>query len=152
MAIASTTSPNSTNLGSMNPVNPAAAIEISDGAVVLPDTHTYDVLAGLGRFLKFALLGMDTDRPSVYFINSKTHDYHYDLLDAVGLDYEQNVYFGEISYDPIQVALDGSQGVYRYSINFTPIPLLQPYGAYPYAARRQHAAARGQLELACAES
>ena len=108
------------DLGAMNPVNPAAAIEISDGAVVLPDTHTYDVLAGLGRFLKFALLGMDTDRPSVYFINSKTHDYHYDLLDALGLDYEQNVYFGAISYDPIQVAPDGSQGVYRYSINSLP--------------------------------
>ena len=108
------------NLGSMNPVNPAAAIEISDGAVVLPDTHTYDVLAGQGRFLKFALLGMDTDRPSVYFINAKTHDFHDFFLDAIGLDYEQNVYFGEIAYDPIRVAPDGSQGVYRYSINSLP--------------------------------
>ena len=104
----------------MNPVNPAAAIEISDGAVVLPDTHTYDVLAGQGRFLKFALLGMDTDRPSVYFINAKTHDFHDFFLDAIGLDYEQNVYFGEIAYDPIRVAPDGSQGVYRYSINSLP--------------------------------
>ena len=108
------------DLGSMNPVNPAAAIEISDGAVVLPDTHTYDVLAGQGRFLKFALLGMDTDRPSVYFINAKTHDFHDFFLDAIGLDYEQNVYFGEIAYDPIRVAPDGSQGVYRYSINSLP--------------------------------
>ena len=108
------------DLGAMNPVNPAAAIEISDGAVVLPDTHTYDVLAGQGRFLKFALLGMDTDRPSVYFINAKTHDFHDFFLDAIGLDYEQNAYFGEIAYDPIRVAPDGSQGVYRYSINSLP--------------------------------
>ena len=77
------------NLGSMNPVNPAAAIELSDGAVVLPDRETVETLSfedSSGTlFLKFLLIDMDTDRPLVYFQNTERVRPHIAILDAVGL-------------------------------------------------------------------
>ena len=99
----------------MNPVNPAAAIEPSDGAVVLPDPKSFKTLAYRQRELKFVLLDMDTDRPRVYFQNTKTHLIHEDFMEAVGLDREQGLLIrGEIIYEPGLVAPDGSQGIYRY--------------------------------------
>ena len=102
----------------MNPVNPAAALALNDGAVAVPDTHTYDALA-IGRYFKFALLGMDTDRPSVYFINAKTHPTHQTFLDDRHIN-RQRVILGTIAYRQNRVAPDGSQGVYLYSLNTLP--------------------------------
>ena len=102
----------------MSPVNAAAAIGISDGAVVIPDTQTYDALA-VGGYFKFGLIGMDTDRPSVYFINTKTHPTHQTFLDDRAIN-RQRVILGAIAYNQNLVAPDGSQGVYRYSLNTLP--------------------------------
>ena len=42
----------------MNPVNPAAAIELSKGAVAIPDRATFDVLSLWGTaIIKFTILG-----------------------------------------------------------------------------------------------
>ena len=102
----------------MNPVNPAAALALNDGAVAVPDTHTYDALA-IGGYFKFALLGMDTDRPSVYFINANTHPTHQTFLDDRHIN-RQRVILGTIAYRQNLVAPDGSQGVYLYSLNTLP--------------------------------
>ena len=107
------------DLGNMSPVNPAAAIELSDGAVVVLDTQTYDALA-VGGYFKFGLIGMDTDRPSVYFINTKTHPTHQTFLDDRSIN-RQRVILGAIAYNQNLVAPDGSQGVYRYSLNTLPL-------------------------------
>ena len=102
----------------MNPVNAAAALALNDGAVAVPDTHTYDALA-VGGYFKFALLGMDTDRPSVYFINAKTHPTHQTFLDDRNIN-RQRVILGTIAFRQNRVAPDGSQGVYLYSFNTLP--------------------------------
>ena len=102
----------------MNPVNPAAAIELSDGAVVILDTQTYDALA-VGGYFKFGLIGIDTDRPSVYFMNTNTHPTHQTFLDDRSIN-RQRVILGAIAYNQNLVAPDGSQGVYRYSLNTLP--------------------------------
>ena len=106
------------NLGSMNPVNPAAAIELSDGAVVLPDRETVETLSfedSSGTlFLKFLLINMDTDRPLVYFQNTERVRPHIAILDAVGLTGAGGLVRGAMIYDPELVAPDGSPGVYRY--------------------------------------
>ena len=102
----------------MSPVNAAAALALNDGAVAVPDTHTYDALA-VGGYFKFALLGMDTDRPSVYFINAKTHPTHQTFVDDRNIN-RQRVILGAIAYRQNLVAPDGSQGVYRYSFNTLP--------------------------------
>ena len=106
------------NLGSMNPVNPAAAIELSDGAGVLPDRETVEALSfedSSGTlFLKFLLIDMDTDRPLVYFQNTERVRPHIAILDAVGLTGAGGLVHGAMIYDPELVAPDGSLGVYRY--------------------------------------
>ena len=102
----------------MSPVNAAAALALTDGAVAVPDTHTYDALA-VGSYFKFALLDMDTDRPSAYFINAKTHPTHQLFLDDRNIS-RQRVILGAIAYNQNRVAPDGSQGVYRYSFNTLP--------------------------------
>ncbi len=105
-------------LGSMNPVNPAAAIELSDGAVVLPDRDAVETLSfedSSGTlFLKFLLIDMDTDRPLVYFQNTERVRPHIAILDAVGLTGAGGLVRGAMIYDPELVAPDGSVGVYRY--------------------------------------
>ena len=100
----------------MNPVNPAAAIDISDGALAVPDRETFETLSfdhSVTSYLKFVLLGMDTDRPRVYFQNTKRFLHHQKFLDAVGPEETERIP-GHIIYDPELVAPDGSLGVYRY--------------------------------------
>ena len=110
------------NLGSMNPVNPAAAIELSDGAGVLPDRETVEALSfedSSGTlFLKFLLIDMDTDRPLVYFQNTERVRPHIAILDAVGLTGAGGLVHGAMIYDPELVAPDGSLGVYRYWLGY----------------------------------
>ena len=105
------------NLGSMNPVNPAPAIALNDGTVVIPDRDTFEALSYFyndGKsYLKFILLGWDTDTPGVYFMNSGTHPVHQSFLDAVGLE-QGNVIVGSMVYDPQLIAPDGSQGSYYF--------------------------------------
>ena len=85
------------NLGFMNPVNPAINIAIADGAVAVPDSATLEAVTKVGfgasdntRFGRFGVVGMDTDRPSLYFINENTHNHHQHWVEAVGLDNNLN--------------------------------------------------------------
>ena len=101
----------------MNPVNPAPGIEFSDGALTIPDRETLEALSSQyndGKlYLKFILLGWDTDTPGVYFVNVDTHPVHQSFLDAVGLE-QRNVINGSMAYEPQLVAPDGSQGLYYF--------------------------------------
>ena len=107
------------NAASMNPVNPADNLELPDRFAVIPDHQTYETLAyvapGGGEHLKFVIAGMDTDRPSVYFQDTKMFRYH-TLLSELG----HRTVRGTITYDPDLVAPDGSRGVYRYVVNGSP--------------------------------
>ena len=99
----------------MNPVNPAPAIELSDGAVAVPDRETFDTLAFNQNIVKFVMFDWDTDAPGVYFMNTNTHGGHPSFLDAVGIDrYQLGLVEGYFIYDPELVAPDGSLGVYYY--------------------------------------
>ena len=111
------------NLGSMNPVNPAAAIDLSDGAAALPDRDTFEDLSynlpildnspdGF-EYLKFLLFDMDTDQPGIYFMKTSQNVHHRDFMDAVGLEWDQ-VIRGVIAYNSELTAPDGSPGVYSY--------------------------------------
>ena len=83
-----------TNLGSQNPVNPAAGIALTDGAVAIPDEETFTALKrewswlygrqGWTHLVKFFLGDTDTDRPLVYFMNTSKHLGHQSFIDAVG--------------------------------------------------------------------
>ena len=115
----------------MNPVNAAAAMEFSDGAVAVPDRETFERLSYQGtridtyladlEVVKFVLVGLDerryyvhADLPRVYFQNTETHQLHSEFENAVGLSHIEPFlrFSGSIVYHPRVVAPDGSLGVY----------------------------------------
>ena len=105
------------NLGEKNPLNPAAAIALSDGAVAIPDRNTFETLAVSGRYVKFAVFGADTDRPHIYFINTKTHTYHggfQQALTALGIEESRagDRFNGLLTFHPELQSADGSPGLY----------------------------------------
>ena len=100
----------------MNPVNPAAAIALSEGTVVIPNQDTFETLAYSEVYIKFILFGLDTDRPRIYFVNTKTYDTHNDFLRAVGLQRSEDMLTGGLDYHSDLVAPDGSRGLYSYRL------------------------------------
>ena len=105
----------------MNPVNPAPAIALTEGAVAIPDQDTFapPLQDPNNKFIKFVLFGMDTARPGIYFMNTETYDHHEDFLDAVGLEQDLAITRGLLFYDPNLVALDGRLGVYYVMLRIT---------------------------------
>ncbi|MDE2756289.1 MAG: hypothetical protein OXI92_07035 [Acidobacteriota bacterium] len=104
------------NLGAMNPVNAAAPVDLRDGAVVLQDKGTFDALQAFGT-LKFILVDWDTDRPSVYFINSANHPLHATFLSKVGLEreaYPDRLTKGVLGFGPDLLTEGGGPGVYYF--------------------------------------
>ena len=118
-----------TNLGSQNPVNPAAGIALTDGAVAIPDEETFTALSevfasrsgGWTHVVKFFLGDTDTDRPLVYFMNTSKHLIHQSFIDAVGPELGRHT-SGKLTYHPELVAPDGSQGLYYFSLNNLILP------------------------------
>ncbi len=104
----------------MNPVNPGIALELSHGAVAIPDRATFETLAypdpGGPFQIKFVLGDRDSDRPSLYFQNTNTFLHHDYFLDALNFDPLGPASEGTIFYDPELVAPDGSRGLYYYSV------------------------------------
>ena len=100
----------------MNPVNPAAAIALSEGTVAIPNQDTFETLAYSEVYIKFILFGLDTDRPRIYFVNTKTYDTHNDFLRAVGLQRSEDMLTGGLDYHSDLVAPDGSRGLYSYRL------------------------------------
>ena len=105
------------NLGEKNPLNPAAAIALSDGAVAIPDRDAFETLAVSGRYVKFAVFGADTDRPHIYFINTKTYTYHggfQQALTALGIEESRagDRFNGLLTFHPELQSADGSPGLY----------------------------------------
>ena len=105
------------NPAGMNPVNAAAAVPLSDGAVAIPDRNTFETLAEAGRYVKFLVLGLYSGSPRVYFINANTHTYHrgfQQALTALGIEEKSadDSYNGLLTYHPELQSADGSPGLY----------------------------------------
>ena len=113
------------NLGSQNPVNRASEVALTDGAVAIPDRATFETLSYQGNevlgdtrlidleFIKFILVDMDTDQPTVYFMNTETRRVHLHFWSVVQFDATEAM-FGLIVYHPDVAAPDGSLGIYRF--------------------------------------
>ncbi len=100
----------------MNPVNPAAAIDISSGAVIIPDRATFDTMAADlrgGQYLKFIVFGMNSDRMGIYFVTTEPPVHHYLFVNSVGLTDDDTIR-GNIGYDPDLIAPNGSKGLYFF--------------------------------------
>ena len=107
------------SMGSMNPVNPGVTMELTRGAVSVPDRETFEALAhpvsGDVWYLKVVIADMDTGQPKVYFLNASNFSAHTHFLDDIGAELSGTVR-GLIVYDPELLAPDGSRGAFRYRI------------------------------------
>ena len=115
----------------MNPVNPAAAIELSRGAVAIPDRATFDALSLPGlEAVKFAILDADTDRPRIYFQDIRAYNSHHDFLASIGIDdpFMDGMITGLIGYYWRLHAPDGSPGLYLYRLNY-----VQPFSTVDFS-------------------
>ena len=109
------------DLGTLNPVNPTAAMDLSHGAVAIPDWETFETLAydpGNQLVVKYIIVDVDTDRPNIYFINTNTFKTHAPFVDLVGINRSGSLQ-GTIVYDPNLIAPNGSSGVYRYRFDIS---------------------------------
>lgn len=119
------------NPDKLNPLNPAPEINQTDGSVLLKDRQSFSSFSYQGlevridehlrnlEFVKFYLLDMNTDNPSVYFMNTETHRAHFDFADAIGIPSGRGTNVpglmrGEIVYHPHIIAPNGTAGVYRF--------------------------------------
>ena len=107
------------DFGTKNPVSAAGSVDLTDGAVGIPDRATFEALALNGSIIKFVMFGLDTESPRVYFQNVNTHRSHSlfleDVLRGGGLEQDVSqakVFRGYIRYYPDLEAADGSLGVY----------------------------------------
>jgi hypothetical protein len=128
----------------MNPLNPARSIPFNNGTVMIPDKATFEALSYQGKevvidthltdleFVKFYLLDVNTDRPSVYFMNTVTHRAHMQFANAVGIPAGRGVQSGqmrgEIVYHRNVRAPDGTLGMYRFEF--------EPNDSYSFPAVR----------------
>ena len=105
------------NLGAMNPVNPAP--HVASSAVVIPDFETFDRLSfdyASGRsIIKFLMIGLDSDQPQMYFMDTVRNRFHRTFISTLGAEWVDAAR-GSFVYDPGLVATDGSLGVYRYRL------------------------------------
>ncbi len=124
-----------------NPLNSAPAMDIATGAVLIPDKATYELLSYQGdevardgylaglEFIKFWLVDTDTDRPSVYFMNTEAYRAHPVFAQAVGIPGGRGPapgkMRGDIVYDAEALGPDGTKGRYRFAF--------QPNDTYTFA-------------------
>ena len=112
----------------MNPVNPAH-LDPADGVVIIPDEDTFDdfsysIRLNIGDYrrrgdvksIKFTILGTDTGRPVVYFID-KSIGWHNLFASRLSIDLRDGSDLAGqvIRYDNV-FAPDGSLGLYVFEL------------------------------------
>jgi len=121
------------NIGRMSPFNRAPGIQPVDGKVALADEKAFSDLSYQGKdviidthltdlqFVKFYVLGANTDTPYLYFMNTVLYRAHFMFAEGIGLssrsDGINNIagsMRGEIVYHPKVEAPNGKLGVYRF--------------------------------------
>lgn len=130
------------NMPGQSPLNFAEEVPRIDGTTSIDSEEVYSELAVVGEnigwapflndqeFAKFAIVNQSTDNPEVYFINTNTHEIHFEFLTEIGVDqFADEVLTGEIVYNPNKILPNGLVG--SYSFNYT-------FGeAYPFEVTRR---------------
>lgn len=106
-----------------NPLNPAEQVQIVDGSVHIDNVATFNelsleqelVLEGK-EFVKFAITGLNSPNPKVYFINTNTHFLHSNFADAVGLNFlSSDIVKGQVIFHPTTISENGTLGTYAFN-------------------------------------
>ena len=111
-----------------SPLNAAPPVARDDGAVALDKFGTFrslsltrdripwsEFLNGKG-YVKFIITDFHTDRPQLYFIDSRRHYLHADFAEAVGIAHlGEQVKKGQVIYHPQEVAANGQRGTFAFN-------------------------------------
>ncbi len=110
----------------MSPVNSAVpefsdgtALSSADGAVNIPDRAAFETLAQYRNDMhtvKFVVLGMETDEPSLYFMNTNSHQSHYPFSQSVDSQSRTRLN-ATLVHDSSLTAPDGGTGAYYFFRN-----------------------------------
>ena len=123
-------------------------LDFNDGTATIPDRETFEKLSFTGevrmdtylndiQHVKFQIEGVGTDRPRLYFMNTKTHRGHPMFMRAMGISRGRGGFRGDeaqdggwprqirgaIAYRPLVKAPNGEPGLYIYDF--------QPNDAFP---------------------
>ena len=86
----------------MTPLRATVPVDLNDGAVAIPDMATLELLARHSHgvwYIDTLVTGWDGDSPTVYFVNSNTHNGHLAAANALGIAYWETLY-GVLAYRP----------------------------------------------------
>ena len=121
------------NYGDMGPVNRAQIFSDLLGAATIPDHETFEALSYKGQhilylqhlayheFVNFYIIGINTDQPAVYFINTETTRSFMNARRLLGIDrFRESPHDvrGSIVYHPNLQARGGSMGAYSFDFLF----------------------------------
>jgi hypothetical protein len=106
----------------MNPLNPAPGIEFNNGVLAIPDLAIFEALSYRKerspddfQYVKFVLLGVDTNRPRAWFLNSHTHRVHETFREVMGLEQSQpGMASGTVVFHAGRVARDGRSATFHF--------------------------------------
>ena len=106
------------NFGAMNPVSPGHGIALLDDDAAVLDRSTFEVALQRAGCSSSSVVGLHTDRPSVYFANTNTYEaHHVDHLDALGIDFTaEGVLLGTVDSGRPSAASTGTQGLYTFDV------------------------------------
>ncbi len=119
------------NMPTQAPLNFADPVSFNDGVNSVDDMETFSELAVVGDdipwapflndrlFMKFAIVNQDSDKPEIYFINSKNHFVHAEFYDAIDLDLPSvSIVSGEIVFNPNAILPNGVIGDFSFNYSF----------------------------------
>ena len=111
---------------SMSPVNFAVpefadgtALTTADGTVIISDRAAFETLAEFRNrvhTVKFVILGMDTDTPALYFMNTNRHQYHYGFTQTIDA-LSRTALNATLVFDSSLTAPDGGTGTYYFFLD-----------------------------------
>jgi hypothetical protein len=114
-------------------------VKFENGTATLPDRATFEKLSYQGRevlidthlignqFVKFQIEGAGTEKPELYFINTKTHRAHMMFMSSVGIPRGrrgEGTMRGVLVYRPLALSPSGEPGLYTFEF--------EPNDRYPF--------------------
>ncbi len=135
------------NSPTMSPFSGGNSITTTDGVVGALEISAHAAFEQLsvrrdadkGKYLKFTILDLDTDRPRLYFQHTRLHPFHNSFLHEYFAGSEISgggVFRGNLMYRPSITAPDGSSGVYVMDTAERFYPLSKVERAYAVLAAR----------------
>lgn len=109
-----------------SPFNAALPISIEDGLTMVDSFTTFQQLSIKKDFVQWSeflngkeyvkFIINDLNKPKLYFINSKTHNFHIDFAKAVNIEFaDDHIKKGQIIFHPNIISNNGTLGTFAFN-------------------------------------